>query len=209
MQKFNKHRTDIDLILNFISSIGIEYQMESDVIGPFSENIDIKNGVIHFDYERVLVGDLLHEAGHLALVLKEYRKIFNGNLYKSLKQYVALVTQLEVSDQCIETLLACEDVHVTAWVWSVGIKLGLNPDDVIQTDKYGGEGDSIRELLQISDRTCMPYIGVAQLQAAGYTKKYNRMIEMQEPHTKFYPHLNFWTVDEALITNNFKLSVTS
>lgn len=195
-------RQDIDSILRFLSDIGIEYQIEPGVVGSFCENLEIKNGVIHFDYDKVAVADLLHDSGHLALVLKEYRHLFNGNLYQSFKDYMALVSVLDFEDERAEILMAVYDPQVTAWAWAVGVKLGLNPNDVILNDRYDGDGANIRVLLEISSKSPMPYLGVAQLHGTGYTKKYNHLDKKRNPDTKFFPHFNYWTADEALRSNN-------
>lgn len=201
-------RDDIDSILNFLEEIGIEYKIDNGIQGSFAENINIKNGVVHFDYNKVLVVDLLHESGHLALVLKEYRPLLSGWLDKGLKEYSAMIDKLHHSDPRLDILMCCDDNQVTAWAWAVGCKLGLNPDDVITSESYGGEGDSVRFKLSISGQSPMPYIGVSALHHAGFTKKYSYSAKLNQPKISFYPFMNYWTTDEALLANNYSLNIS-
>jgi hypothetical protein len=202
-------RKDVDLILEFLTQIGIEFKIEDAVQGSFAPNIDIRKGVVHFDYDKVLIVDLLHESGHLALVLKEHRPLLSGNLYRGLKQYTTMINKLPFEDPRMNILMSCDDTQVTAWAWAVGQKLGLNPNDVITSESYGGEGDGIRTTLSFSDRSSMPYIGVSMLHHAGFTKKHSHFAKEREPDARFYPYMNYWTTDEALLKNNFSLDISA
>lgn len=66
----------ISTILEFFNEIGIE-AIEKDVDGPcFVPGIIILRGVIYYNRERMLYpGDLLHEAGHIAVTLPEERPL--------------------------------------------------------------------------------------------------------------------------------------
>lgn len=202
-------RNDVDAIIEFLSQIGIEYKIEDSVEGSFVKNIDIRKGVVHFDYDKVLIVDLLHESGHVALVLKEHRHLLSGNLSSGLNQYTSMINLLDFDDPRMNILMSCDDPQVTAWSWAVGHKLGLDPNDVITNDSYGGEGDAIRATLNLSDRSSMPYIGVSMLHHAGFTKKFSHFAQKNDPDTLFYPHMNYWTTDDALLKNNFSLNINT
>lgn len=203
-------RPHIDAILNFLSEIEIEYCIEESVKGSFAENIEIRNGVIHLDYSKVEVVDLLHESGHMALVLKECRHLFSGNLNKGFKQYISKINEMTEgglfgTDTKLNILMCCEDSEVTAWAWAVGVKLELPHHEIITDDSYDGHGSFIRDHLALSHKNSMPYVGVAKLHHATYTKRYSRMIEEHMPESQFYPHMNYWTADAALSANNCKI----
>lgn len=204
-------RHDVELILDFLTKIGIEYKLENEISGSFAENIGIRKGVLHLVYDKVFIVDLLHESGHLALVLKEHRHLLSGNLYQGLKTYTALIMELPFDDPRSDILMSCDDPQVTAWSWAVGTKLGLDPNDIITSESYGGEGDGFRTTLSLSSKSPMPYIGVSMLHHAGFTKKYSLSAKKRNPDDLFYPHMNYWTTDEALIANGFsqKLSLAT
>lgn len=202
-------RKDVDAILEFLTQIGIEYKIEVAVQGSFAENIELRKGVAHFDYDNVLIVDLLHECGHLALVLKEHRHLLSGNLYRGLKEYTSMINLLDFDDPRMDILMSCDDPQVTAWSWAVGQKLGLDPNDVITNESYGGEGEGFRLNLSLSNRSPMPYIGVSMLHHAGFTKKFSHFAKKRDPDALFYPHMNYWTTDEALLKNNFSLDINT
>lgn len=202
-------REDVDAILTFLDRIGIEYKVEAKVKGAFAPHIEIRNGVVHFDYDQVFITNLLHESGHLALVLKEHRHLLSGNLYGGLRKYTSMINMLDYNDPRLQILMSCDDPQVTAWSWAVGQKLGLDPKDVINDESYGGEGEGFRLTLSLSDRSPMPYIGVSMLHHAGFTKKFNRFSKQLDPDALFYPHMNYWTIDEALLKNNFSLNISN
>lgn len=193
-------RPHIDAILSFFDEIGIEYKVEDEVKGSFSPNIDIRKGVVHLDYSKVLIVDLLHESGHLALVPKKYRELFTGNLYKGFREYQKTVLDLPIpfGDKTMDVLMTCDDTEVTAWSWALGRKLGLPPEDIITDESYDGNGAGIRDSLLISENSSMPYAGVTKLHHALYTEKINRMTKAQNPDAQFYPHMKHWTADSVL-----------
>lgn len=199
-------RDDVERILAFFDSIGLEHVQEKGVIGSFTENLEIKNGVLHFDYDLVAVIDLLHDGGHMALIPKCYRHYFSGNLKAGFKKYVALISAKPLTEPILEILMCCDDTQATAWAWAVGVKLGIKHEDIITDASYGGTGDAIRQTLQLSNSSSMPYIGVAKLHYSGYTKKFNNWLKKMEPETAFYPHLNYWTADQALAANDYSIS---
>lgn len=204
-----KTRHDVDLVLDFLTKIGIEYKLENEVLGSFAENIEIREGVLHLDYDKVLIVDLLHESGHLALVLKEYRHLLSGNLHRGLKQYTNMIMNLPFDDPRADILMSCDDPQVTAWSWAVGTKLGLDPNDIITSESYGGEGDGFRLTLSLSAESPMPYIGVSMLHHAGFTKKYSLSAKKNKPDELFYPHMNYWTTDDALSSNGLSKKLES
>lgn len=151
-------RHDIDVILSFLTEIGIEYLIEKDVNGFLSKAIEIRSGIICLDYNTVLVSDLLHESGHLALIVKDFRHLFSGNLNQGYRAYLSAIKALSFDEQLCTILMCCEDTQVTAWAWAVGIKLGLPHKDIINDESYEGEGSEIRKCLELSEKSPMPYV---------------------------------------------------
>jgi hypothetical protein len=190
------NRTDINKILNFFDEIKIKYEFAQDIKESFVPHIKIKKGVIHFDYAKVLVLDLLHEGGHLALIPEKYRHFFDNNLYKGFQDYAKEIKKLPFDHPAINLLTCCDDNQVTAWAWAVGVKLELKAEDVIPDFSYENKGQELRESLELKNP--MGYIGVAKLQYGGYTNKYNAAKQKIYPNEVFYPNMIFWTADQAI-----------
>lgn len=75
----NEHT--IAKITSFLSEIGLSIKEAELPEKTFVPGIHIENGAIHYDRSRMTYpGDLLHEAGHLALMLPEDRAMANGDL---------------------------------------------------------------------------------------------------------------------------------
>jgi hypothetical protein len=72
----------LDTILNFLVSIGIKCQAASlSGATTFLSGIKIENGTLLYDVEILKhEGDLLHEAGHIALEPPASRYQLNGNV---------------------------------------------------------------------------------------------------------------------------------
>lgn len=188
--------------LNFLNSIDVEFQTSSNIpIDSFAPHIEIKKGIIYFNPEKALLMDLIHDAGHMALIPKQFRHLFNGNMLKGFQQYNKYLEDIRYSSVESNILEACNDPCVTAWAWAVGKHLGFAGKDVIDDKGYGGTGENIRQILSISNQATMPYIGVSQLHYGTYTKKYNRL----DKSGVCYPHMNYWTADQALKANNITL----
>jgi tRNA (cmo5U34)-methyltransferase len=76
-------REDADnttIILDFLKEIGIATKKQT-LENTFLPGIEINKGVLLYDTEKLQYpGDLLHEAGHIALMTEEERKIIVGNV---------------------------------------------------------------------------------------------------------------------------------
>src|SRR5689334_14396114 len=85
MAKINKSNSTrdelIDLISRFVRSKGIETSEQKIEGNSFFRGISIDKGVLIIEREKVVhPGDLLHEAGHIAVVSPEERKKLSDNV---------------------------------------------------------------------------------------------------------------------------------
>ncbi len=72
-------------ILEFLEEIGIVYYMTDEHFDSFLKGIKIEKGKLSINPEELLcVGDILHEAGHLALVPSNLRHQANNHIGESL-----------------------------------------------------------------------------------------------------------------------------
>jgi hypothetical protein len=160
----------VSQLTDFIRSIGIEVSFEPLSESGFLPGISIRDGVIIVDNEALLYpGDLLHEAGHIAVVPRAER----GTL----------------SPETIGTrpLQAAEEMMAIAWSYAACTQLGLDPAVVFHAGGYMGGGDSI-----LSTFSSPTPIGVPMLQYIGLTCYGSRAAEQGTPP---FPAMQQWTLN--------------
>ena len=72
-------------IAEFLLSIGLEVAAVNRLENTFLPGVAIQNGVLVIDEQRLLYpGDLLHEAGHLAMLPPSQRTVTDGSISEDL-----------------------------------------------------------------------------------------------------------------------------
>jgi hypothetical protein len=157
----------LDRILPFLREIGFQIR-EADLSGQktFVPGIALAGGVLLIDRSKLLYpGDLLHEAGHLAIMSPERRMRIQGDAGKK----------------------AAEEMMAIAWSYAAAVHLGLPPNALFHEGGYKGASASL-----IENFTNGRYIGVPMLQWIGLTADGKRAQELGiEP----YPHMIKWVLD--------------
>lgn len=133
------------VITRFLHEIGLEIREGEVPENTFLSAILIENGVIVYNLEQLLYpGDLLHEAGHVAVSLPDERAQLHNN-----------VLELDQNKQG-------EEMAVLLWSWLAARHIGI-PDDVLFHDTgYKGEAAWLREQFQSGH-----YLGAPLLQWMG------------------------------------------
>ncbi|GAB4206809.1 MAG: hypothetical protein OHK0022_34310 [Roseiflexaceae bacterium] len=150
-------------IVAFLREIGLAVQARDLPQSTFLPGILIENGGLVIDEGRLLYpGDLLHEAGHLAVAPATLRPQLSDN----------------VSSDPAEELMAI------AWSYAALVRLGLDPQVLFHSEGYKGGGDSL-----IENFTSGHYIGLPMLQWVGMTLDDRRASEQGLPP---YPHMLRW-----------------
>jgi len=128
-------------LADFVASIGIEVRQDTLPDKTFLPGLDIQSGALVIDPERLAYpGDILHEAGHIAVTDPEVR-------------YAPTISP---SDG--------EEIATLAWSWAALVHLGLEPDVVFHPDGYRGGASALIE--NFSEGR---FIGVPLLQWYGLT----------------------------------------
>ncbi|MBY0572699.1 MAG: hypothetical protein K2P84_03370 [Undibacterium sp.] len=113
----------IKLFVSFLDKVGIEVKegpVESDTFLP---GLEINRGVLIYDRNTLLhPGDILHEAGHIAVTVASQRSLLLGNVMD------------EQPDK------AGEEMAAMLWSYAACIELGIAPEIVFHKDGYKGEG---------------------------------------------------------------------
>ena len=167
---------DLNTVVDFINSIGIEAKFVDGANG-FLDHVVIKNGTIEIS-PKASVGDVLHEAGHLAIIPKKFRHLADGDIDDSVENIFSLIQDLDGDHPDMIAMLQCSDTEATAWAWAAGKNLNIEEDKIIENHSYEGTGESIRLALRMRS-----YLGINGMAAAG-------MVKQRE-----YPSMIKWTQD--------------
>ena len=145
----NEKHTLTNKIVGFIKDIGIPIRETKVPKNSFLPGISIERGAIHYDVEVMkFPGDLLHEAGHLALMTPEDRSRASGDL--------------EPGDAVGSNSL---EIGVILWTYAAIIHLNLEPEIVFHEEGYKDSSQ-----WHIDNFTSRNYIGLPLLQWMGLCK---------------------------------------
>lgn len=153
-------------IIAFLEEIGIKVIRTEIHEETFLPGIKAEEAKLLIDESRMLYpGDMLHEAGHLAVIPPERREKAKGNMGKD----------------------RGEEMMAIAWSYAAMIHLELEPEIVFHEDGYRGGSKSILENFSQGR-----YFGVPVLQWLGLTIEPRHAKENGE---KPFPHMIKWLVD--------------
>lgn len=115
-----------DKISGFLNSIGIEVVAANLSDECFLPGIVVENGRLLVDDTRIeYPGDLLHEAGHLALAPEFVRPHLSGEVI--------------IPDENMDLM----EIQVTAWAYAATVHLGLEPNILFHSGGYKGRSESL------------------------------------------------------------------
>lgn len=159
----------IDTIITFIRDIGIVVHEQVIQESTFLPGIDIRNGTLVIDKNKLLYsGDLLHEAGHIAVTPAARRMRLNEQLIKESKHREA------------------EEMMAIAWSYAACIRLNIDPLVVFHEQGYKGGGSNIAENFKTGH-----YFGTPMLEWCGMTT----IPKHDSTNTIFFPAMIKWMRD--------------
>ena len=123
-----QENADLEKCIHFLNSIGIPTTFRKIEEGSFLPGLMIEKGGLVIDKEALThPGDILHEAGHIAVTPGKKRPKMNHNsIVKSSHR-------------------EAEEMMAIAWSYAACIHLGLDPYFVFHDHGYKGGGDFIVE----------------------------------------------------------------
>lgn len=150
-------------ILGFIAGIGIETAVRRLAGDTFLPGIQIEAGRICVDPGRLLhPGDLLHEAGHLAVLPPKARAACTGAIDHA----------------------PADEMMAIAWSWAALTHLELPPSEVFHASGYKGDSEWLIETYRHGS-----YIGLPMLQWIGLAADARQAERLGvDP----YPHMLRW-----------------
>jgi hypothetical protein len=156
----------LEVIVRFLLELGFHFSQKELNQQTFLPGISVDCGSLFIDKAKLLYpGDLLHEAGHLAVIPAEKRRRAQNDNFKK----------------------ASEEMMAIAWSYAALVYLGLEPSVVFHEGGYKGWSASL-----IENFTQGRYIGVPMLQWIGLTVDEKRA---KETGTRPYPHMLKWLLD--------------
>lgn len=118
----------LSTMLDFLDALGMGWRFGNVPANAFLPGLEVVSGVIVIDKAQLRhPGDILHEAGHIALLPAEKRDSFSGNLAESHPEH------------------AGDEVGVILWSYAACLHLGLPVDFVIHDGGYKDGADWLRE----------------------------------------------------------------
>src|SRR6478735_3487075 len=163
------HQHLMDKCIQFLTGIGIPTSFRKIENGSFLPGLLIEQGCIVIDKDALLYpGDILHEAGHIAVVPAGRRSLLGQD---------AIVESKER-----ET----EEMMAIAWSYAACIHLQIDPLIVFHEQGYKGGGNSIVENFQAGH-----FFGTPMLQWCKMTVEPKHA----QPGQPAYPHMLKWLRD--------------
>ncbi len=154
----------LDVCIPFLNSLGIPTIYSEINKACFLPGFLIKNGGIVIDLNKLLYpGDILHEAGHIAVVPAAERALLTNEIILLSKNREA------------------EEMMAIAWSYAACLHLHLDPLIVFHENGYHGNGESIIENFQAGR-----FFGVPTLQWCNMTteSRYARKGDIVSPEMK-------------------------
>jgi len=143
-------------MVDFIREIGIEVVEKPLNEETFIPGIYIEKGKLLVDEEKLLYpGDLLHEAGHIAMVPSHLRYYATGNVGK------------------IDEIGSSYEVEAIAWSWAAVVALGIDPEILFHNKGYKGGAQGLLFNFQMG-----VYIGIKGIEDAELAYTNNKAAEL-------------------------------
>jgi hypothetical protein len=156
-------------INDFIWQIGLELYPAIIDANTFLPGILITNGKLFVDEQKLISpGDILHEAGHLAILPSEIRKTLTDTVVYNEKNQ------------------AGEEMGAIAWSWAALTHLNLAPEVLFHPQGYNGGSINLIENFSMKQ-----YIGVPILQWKGLTKEPKNGVKND---AQTFPNMIQWIV---------------
>lgn len=150
-------------IAAFLREIGLDICPGIVEFGPIFQGIKVERGVLNYDIETILFpGDLLHEAGHLAVKPPAERKLADANMGAD----------------------PAEEMMAISWSYAAALHLGIPPEVVFHDAGYQGGSQSLLENFAAGR-----YLAVAMLQWLGLAYDEKRAKELGVAP---FPKMNCW-----------------
>ena len=151
-------------IITFLQKIQVSYKICEINQETFLPGLFIEKGTLLIDKNKLkYIGDILHEAGHIALMAPEQRSdlsgILDGQIHAEATEMAAI-----------------------AWSYAAALEISIDPSIVFHSDGYKGDSENI-----LSNFGQGHYFGVPILQWYGITNE-----KLGKNKSIVYPKMIHW-----------------
>jgi hypothetical protein len=175
----------LDASVKFLRSIGLEL-IESDNASGFLDTIKIDAGKIYYQPGKTSPANILHEAGHLAVLPLRYRARAGEcvddvicEMCDEMGEMLAADPDLSPDAPEMRAIMQAGETEATAWAFAAGRAIGLPDHVIIEDQDYDGEGEGIRFGLALN-----AYVGINGMVRGGMCES-----------VKAYPARTKWLQD--------------
>lgn len=153
--------------LAFLDDLGFVVRLDAEADG-FLAGVEIADGELRVaSYADDIAGELLHEAGHLAVMPTQFRGLASGDLTEVVETMGRWIethaAEVGPDDLVIRAILQCGECEAVAWSYAAAVAIGI---DTRIPFFRGFEGDGLALHDQVASGY---YFGVHGLAAAGMT----------------------------------------
>jgi hypothetical protein len=167
-----------DHVVQWLASVGLEVEFATeDPPECFIPGVWLDRGKIIVNPARAHVGDILHEAGHLACIPSCFRDLVEPGMLpgEKLEQAIHDYTTTHLfcdhegrEDPVFRGIMQMSDPEATAWAYAASKELGISPGVLFSEREHGpvpyeGEGPHLWQMLD-----AQAYFGINGLRAAGF-----------------------------------------
>lgn len=159
--------SDFEKSIAFLEQIGITIIFKNIEAATLLPGLSIEDGCINIDKQRLsFPGDVLHEAGHIAVIPASERQTLNSE-------------NIDIRQDA-----AAEEMMAIAWSYAACLHLQIDPCFVFHENGYKGSGSHIVDNFKQGN-----YFGVPMLQWVGMALERKSETEPEKP---FYPAMLQW-----------------
>lgn len=178
------HDAHLMQAVEFLTIIGLAWRWVPGAKG-FIDGVRVVDGGLFID-PTARVSNVLHEAGHLAILPGRFRRLATDDLEWAHQVMGELTDFSDPDAPAARSSIQCGDPEATAWAWAAGLAAGIPCERIIRDDEYDGTGRLIR--LQLGARA---YAGINGLASGGFcVVRPGRLAEIRQLPP--YPALVRW-----------------
>ncbi|MBB4861571.1 hypothetical protein HNP46_000382 [Pseudomonas nitritireducens] len=170
-------------VVDFLTSIGLEVRRVAEADG-FIEDVRITEGRLEIT-DHCSPTNLLHEAGHLAVVPARFRHLMSDDIDFGTREMLDIIKAEGHGPDSFEwrSVAQASEMEAVCWQWAAGQAIGLPEELIILDEDYEGIGREVRA--QLITKT---HPGIKGLAHADFCKPRADLPWPGKP----YPELNYW-----------------
>ncbi|QJE73771.1 hypothetical protein HHL28_12305 [Aerophototrophica crusticola] len=172
------HAEALPTMIDFLRGIGMAVEVGAEgAADGFLPGINIHGGVIHVDPETLVgSGDLLHEAGHIAIVPRRFWPRLNKDLHADMLAAFAAEPG-PTPDPAIAEATSNDEVMAQAWSYAAALAMGVSPESIFFPGSYRvGPYEGTHPMLAWLERgTHLGPLALARAGMAGYPALFSFM----------------------------------